>query len=233
MSELVELMAKWKVLLGASNEATPAELILICQFIYDNFKKFTLEDIRIAMNWAISGKIDMTFISTKTISAMYVSKALQLYEEEKKNIINKVAIDKMSYERNKSREEKISATKEEKADTFKNILIDVYNDYKRNGKFLDFGDFIYNWMKNNKIQIPSKKDISDAMIYGEQKAREYRHLEKQDKKKVLSVTKYFESQSDDFRKKKFAREYIVTKFFDKVTSMQELLSYLTLEQFNN
>lgn len=211
MASLVELMAKWKVLLGASNEATSEELILICQFIYDNFKKFTLEDIKIAMNWAISGKIDMSFVSTKTISALYVSKALQLYEDEKKNIINRIAEEKLAYERKKSRDEVITATPEEKANTFKTILIDVYTNYKNDGKFFDFGDFVYNWLKNNKILIPSKKDISDAMIYGEQKLREHKYSKNQEEVNVMS--KYFESQSSEFKKKKFAREYIVTKFF--------------------
>lgn len=231
MASLVELMAKWKVLLGASNEATSEELILICQFIYDNFKKFTLEDIKIAMNWAISGKIDMSFVSTKTISALYVSKALQLYEDEKKNIINRIAEEKLAYERKKSRDEVITATPEEKANTFKTILIDVYTNYKNDGKFFDFGDFVYNWLKNNKILIPSKKDVSDAMIYGEQKLREHKYSKNQEEVNVMA--KYFESQSSEFKKKKFAREYIVLKFFNQIKDMPHLLSYLKIEQFKN
>ena len=233
MSQLVELMAKWKVLLGATNEATSAELVLICQFIYDNFKKFTLEDIKIAMNWAISGKIDMSFVSTKSISALYVSKALQLYEEEKKLIINKIAAEKIAFERKESLNNSTPVTEQEKANIFKTILIDVYISYKQEGKFLDFKDFVYNWIKNNKIFVPSKKDINDAMIYGETKTREYKHLEQKNKKEVISVTKYFESQDDEYRKKKFARQYIVIQFFDKLNNLQELLNYIKLEQFKN
>jgi hypothetical protein len=233
MAQLVELMAKWKVLLGAANEATSAELVLICQFIYDNFKKFTLEDIKIAMNWAISGKIDMSFVSTKTISALYVSKALQLYEDEKKLIINKIAAEKAAFERKESINNATPETPQEKANIFKSILIDVYINYKENGKFFDFKDFVYNWMKNNKIFIPSKKDVNDAMIYGEIKNREYKQLEQKDKKEFLNATKYFESQDDEYKKKKFARQYIVTQFFDKLNNLQELLSYIKLEQFKN
>jgi hypothetical protein len=231
MASLVEVMAKWKVLLGATNEATSEELILICQFIYDNFKKFTLEDIKIAMNWSISGKIDMSFVSTKTISALYVSKALQLYENEKKNVINKIAEEKLLYERKKSRDEVIIATPEEKANTFKTILIDVYSDYKNNGNFFDFGDFVYNWIKENKILIPTKQQVIDAMIYGEQKLREYKYSENKEQTKIIS--KFLESQSDESKKKKFAREYIITKFFIQIKDITHLLSYLKLEQFKN
>jgi len=233
MTELVELMAKWKVLLGAVNEATSAELILICQFIYDNFKKFTLEDIKMAMNWAISGKINMSFVSTKSISALYVSKALQLYEEEKKNIINKIALNKANYERKESISNNSNATPEDKANIFKELIIDVYKNYKQKNNFQDFKDFVYYWIKNNKIFIPSKTIIQEAMIYGETKNRELKELEKEDKRKVFSVIKYFESQDDEYRKKKFARQYIVIQFFNKINNLEELLSYIKIQQFKN
>jgi hypothetical protein len=233
MKGLVEVMAKWRLLLGVNNtDSTEVELVVICQFIYDNFKRFTLEDIKLAMNWAISGKIDMQFVSTKSINAMYVSKALNQYEEEKRAIVQRIVEAKESYERKRSREEKIEVTPKEKAETFKTLLLDAYNDYKQNGSFVDFQDFIYNWMRNNKILNPTQKDINDAMIYGETKLREVKQLELQDKDKAKNLTKYFESQDDDFRKKKFARNYVITKFFDKV-QMGELIGYIKLEQFTN
>jgi hypothetical protein len=90
---------------------------------------------------------------------------------------------------------------------------------------------VYNWLKNNKIFVPSKKDINDAMIYGETKTREYKHLESKDRKEVFSVTKYFESQDDEYRKKKFARQYIVMQFFNTIENIQKLLSYIKIDQF--
>ena len=231
MKGLVEVMAKWRLLLGVNNtDSTEVELIVICQFVYDNFKRFTLEDIKLAMNWAISGKIDMQFVSTKSISAMYVSKALNQYEDEKRAIVQRIAEAKEAYERQKSREQKIEVTPQEKANSFKNILLDAYNDFHQKGEFNDFQDFIYNWMRNNKILNPTKSDINDAMVYGETKLREVKQLELQDPSKAKSITKYFESQDDEFRKKKFARNYVITKFFQKV-DFSQLLDYIKIEQF--
>ena len=131
MKGLVEVMAKWRLLLGVNNtDSTEVELIVICQFVYDNFKRFTLEDIKLAMNWAISGKIDMQFVSTKSISAMYVSKALNQYEDEKRAIVQRIAESKEAYERKKSREQNIEVSPQEKANSFKNILLDAYNDFR-------------------------------------------------------------------------------------------------------
>ena len=227
MKSLVEIMGKWKFLLGVQNEATDQELIFICQFVYDEFKKFTLEDIKIAMHWAISGKTDLTYVSQKTLSAAYVSKAIQAYEEEKRHIIQKIAYDKEVFERKKAREEKLDITVEEKMSNFKNILITEYNNYKTQGRFYDFGDFIYNWIKNNKIVNTTKSLVSDAMIYGERKSREFNI--KTDEIKRPKVLEYNMNDSE-FRKKKFAREYIIMKFFDKIT-LEQLSNLVKINQF--
>jgi hypothetical protein len=46
-----------------------------------------------------------------------------------------------------------------------------------------------------------------------------------------SVTKFFEAQDDAFRKKKFARQFIVMQFFNKIKNVSELISYIKLEHF--
>lgn len=169
MTKLVELMGKWRLLLGVNSEVTATELVEICRFVFQNFKKFTLSDVNNAMNWAISGKTDMTFVSSKTLSAMYVSKALNLYEDEKRAIINKVAEQKAAYEAKLSREQSLEVTPEQKAEIFKTTLINGYSDYQKGAKIFDFGDFIYNWLKNNKIITPTQKEVSEAVSYGEAK----------------------------------------------------------------
>jgi hypothetical protein len=85
-------------------------------------------------------------------------------------------------------------------------------------------------MRKNKILNTTKNDINDAMVYGETKLREVKQLEKEDKEKAKNLTKYFESQDDDFRKKKFARNYVITKFFEKL-EFNQLLNYIKIEQF--
>lgn len=228
MKGLVEIMGKWRFLLGVQSESSDTELVFICQFIYDEFKKFTLSDIRIAMNWAISGKIDMTFVSHKSLSAAYVSKAIQAYEDEKRAIIKRIAYDKESYERNKQRDEPLNVSPEEQANTFLSILVGAYNKYKSKGDFYDLGDFIYNWMKKHKIANITKEVVNDAMIYGETRLREFRAEQKHDA--GMRRIKIMNAGNDDFHKKKFAREYIIRKFFDKV-ELDQLVKLVKVEQF--
>jgi hypothetical protein len=178
------------------------------------------------MNWAVSGKIDMTFVSTKSISAMYVSKALHLYEDEKRAIVERIAHEKEVYERKMSNDTKIETSPEERANTFKSILVGLYEDYMQKGTFLDFGDFVYNWLKNNQIISPTKKDVQDALIYSERRYREQRMSEHNG----LGLAKALEPKSEEFRKKKLAREYIIIKLFE-AKELPDLIKLIKVEQF--
>lgn len=230
MKGLVEVMGKWRFLLGVVSESSDTELVYICQFIYDEFKRFTLTDIKLAMNWAISGKTDMSYVSVRSLSANYVSKAIQAYEVLKRSIVEKIAQDKETYERHIARETPTEISIEDRIATFKEILISAFIDYKEKGSFYDFGDFIYNWIKDNKIVAVNKQIINDAMVYGETKLRKVKHDEKHDMGMRRVKIKEAGADKDEFRKKKFAREYIITKFFDKV-DIEKLVSLVKREHF--
>lgn len=59
---------------------------------------------------------------------------------------------------------------------------------------------------------------------------ELKKVELNNKEEALSMVKYFQNQGDDFKKKKFAREYIVRKFFEKM-DLPQLIKLIKIEQF--
>lgn len=226
MTLLVELMAQWKVHIGVTGETFDNELIFICQFLYDNFKHFTISDIRLAMNWAISGKLDLSFVSSKTLSSLYVSKALNLYEEEKRRIVNIISQEKESYNRKRELSNKLEISPLDKANQFKEHIMAVYNKYKEDSVLIDIGDLIYNWVRNNKIINITNIDIEEALKYS--------HNRYIDEKANENLRAVFKNNTDDIskevRKKKFAREYILMKFFDKVDIIN-IIKVIREEQF--
>lgn len=225
LTMLVEIMAQWKVHLGVVGEGFDNELIFITQFLYDNFKHFTISDIRLAMQWAISGKLDMQFVSTKVLSSHYVSKALNLYEEEKRAIVNKIAQERESYLRNKELNSKLEETPIDKANSFKDHIIAVYQSYKAHGRFVDIGDLIYNWVRENNIVQITNKDVDEAMKYSQEKFIE----ERLNAPKNL-FKNAIDEKSVEFRKKKLAREYIIMKYFDSVDVIS-IIKLITENQF--
>lgn len=224
MTKLVEVMAQWRILLGVTSDSTEQELIIICQFVYDNFKKYTLSDIRLAMNWTISGKLDVGFVSQKNISSYYVSRALNAYEEEKRRIYNQFMYER-DKQLSKSQHQVPEPSPEERANSFKSLIVGMYESYKNDAFFYDFGDFVYNWLKKTN-QLNTKKSVIDAAIqYGRDK-----YLEERRKENINNIATALESDSKEHRQKKLARHYMIMNYFES-TSLSEIVQSIKSEQF--
>jgi hypothetical protein len=228
MTKLVEVMAQWRLLLGVTSDSTEAELIVICQFVYDNFKKFTLSDIKLAMNWTIAGKVEVGFVSQKNISSYYVSRALNGYEEVKRSIFNRMMEERNRYlnrlEDQKSKQ--IVETPEEKADGFKEFILSMYNQHINGGVFYDLGDMVYDWLKKTNQLDRNAEVINAAIKFGHEKLME----EKMSAKFKNKLYDAIDEASDERKKKKYAREYMIRKYFDKV-GIGELVSKINPKDF--
>lgn len=226
MASLVEVMTQWRVLLGATAEVTEAELIIICQFVYDNFKRFTLSDIKLAMNWAISGRLEIGYVSQKIISSFYVSKCLNAYEAEKRTIYNQLMYRKERVEQQNQLQQAKEFTPEEKADNFKKIILEYYNAYQNNRFFIDFGEIVYKWLKKTNQLNATNELVVEAVNYGKK-----RYLDEQNDSKTAAIGNAIEKQqSREYREKKLARHYLIMKFFERST-IQSILQVIKPEQF--
>jgi hypothetical protein len=227
MANLVDIIARWRVLLGVQVEMSAEELIFLCQFIYDNFKYCTLNDIELTMSWVVSGKINPEYVSQKTISAFYVSKCINLYFQRKREIVNEILQNKHKMDEKKEIK-KIDLSATEKAESFKNHIIIVYRNYKEDGWLLDFGDFIYDWMKRANLVRLTQLEIDNALQYANQRF----NSDKNDINKIRLNIKFGlnNDKSIEQIKKKFAREYVIVQFF-KNREIKEIISLIKLEQF--
>ena len=225
MAGLVSLLGQWKVLLGSTTEISDAELIFVCQFIYDNFGRFTLSDVKIAMQMAISGKLNIEYVSQKTISGLYISKCLNSFEEYKARIINELAYKKEKHDNQLSIEASKNATQEQKATIHKEYLVSMFNTYKNTGVINDYGDFIYKWMRYENILAPNNQDVADAVAAAQERLTKERNLDNSIGNKLKP-----EEKSDDEKKKRFAREFLVMRIFER-NDIIELLKLVKLEYF--
>lgn len=225
MTQLVELMAIWRLLLGTTSEVTSEELTFICRFIYDNFGHLCFSDINISMNWTISGKIDVGFVSQKTLSSYYVSKAINAYMEEKAEMVNRIADAKLKYESTKPTPK---LTPQEKANNFKSHIMSVYKDYKETGVLIDFGDMVYKWLKKSGSINPTPEEIHDALQIGNNKYVS----ERQELSLKNVILESVDPKSENYLKRKYAREYLIMKYFDS-TDIIHIVKNIHINQFNN
>lgn len=212
MARLVEVMGKWRLLLGVTTDSSDVELTVICQFVYDNFKHLTISDILLAMNWVISGKAEVGFVTQKNISSYYVSRALNAYEDEKRRIYNQLMYERDKYLENQQKLNQPEPTPEEKANTFKELIISMYQSHKKGGLFVDFGDFVYKWMKRANLLNIRKSVVDEAVQYGRTK-----YLEEKRSQNQKNIMQQIDPPNKEERQKKLSRQYIIMKFFDEHT----------------
>lgn len=227
---LVEVMGTWRILLGASTDPTEHELIIITQFVYDNFKKLTIPDIQLAMNWAISGKTDLGFVSTKIISSFYVSKAINAYLVLKKEILQSIAEEKDKYLRIKEIEESKNKkpTPEQKAQIFKEHIASLYESHKKGIPWFDFGDIVYEWIKKTGQLNRNPEVIQKAIKYGEDRYLAERRGENMKGSLQDALINY--GGKKEQRQKKYARQYMVMIYFDQL-SLPEIINKINISQF--
>jgi hypothetical protein len=226
MAQLVDAIAKWQIMLGLGSDSTEQELVFICQFIYDNFGSLTLSDINTASNLVVSQKIILEYTSQRKITALYVSKSLNAYIEYKTNLYNEILANKRKH-LEKLEDSKVRVlTQSEKANDFKNHIIAMYKNYEEDGWTIDFGDFVYEWMK--KLDLINNAIVPQAIAYAET-----RYIE--DKKNPNSFAMQVKMglnniESIKFQKKKYAREYVVNNFF-QCNDILDIIQLIKIDQF--
>jgi hypothetical protein len=225
MGDIVDVLANWRLLLGVTSDATQEELIFITQFLYDNYKHLTLSDLKMAKDWSITSKIDVGFVTQKTFSSYYISRCLNAYEEEKRKIINEISQRKERYESKKALEIPQRLSAEEEAKSFKDYLLTLYRAYSEDREFYDLGDMVYNWGKSVGLINPQNKEISDALVYANERLREFKQSENR-----LIASKNIESIDDETRKKKFARVFVITNMFRNY-ALSEIVQKINIEYF--
>jgi len=227
MGQIVDLMANWRLMLGVTNEVTQEELVFITQFIYDNFKYLALRDLQYAKDWAIMGKTDVGFVTQKTFSSYYVSKCINAYELEKRRIINEISHRKERYETKKAINKPSQVSPQEKANSFKDYLLTLYKSFIDDREYVDIGDMVYNWAKENNLLSLNPREVDAAMLYANERIREYKISEKS-----VSTSLNLLPTDEETRKKKYARIYILNNMFRKY-AISELISKINLDYFKN
>jgi hypothetical protein len=229
MAKLVRLVGEWRLLLGVTTDTTEQELIVITQFLYDNFKHFSLTDIRLAMNWAISGFIDVGFVSQKTISAQYISKCLNTYEQQKARIVNDAEYNRQKFLDRKEIDNPIQVSAETKMAIHKEFVVSMYDRYKETGRVDDFGGLLYKWLKVVKAIRPTQQNINEATNAAHERFVTERQSNASPFLKAAAGKANVE-QTDEDLKKRYAREYLISKAFSE-HELIDLVKLIKIEYF--
>lgn len=204
MNTLVELIGQWSFYLGLSEKTSEKEIILNAQFIKENYGTLNTTDIKEAIKMSATEQFDKDIEHFGKLSPLYIGKILNAYKSKRSSIIVEVnqQVAKIEAEANKK-----PPSKEEMLNNTKFILNDAWQTVnKKNKTYYDFGDCVYNFIKEHKLV-----KIDNLII---ERAKEYAKKNVKQEKANSSISSVinnmpFKKVNEDSIMRKKAREYIV------------------------
>jgi len=217
LTPLLQVVSKWRVYVGVPKTDVAEELAIITDFIYKNFGFLTLAELELAINLSVLRKLDdVDFYGS--FSAIYVGKVLDAYLYYRKKTMSEAIRrrDKHNYAQIESQNK---PSPKDESEMTKDIVLDFYNQYKKEGKITDILNICWFFFRKQKWLTPSRKDYDDAMEWA--------------KKEYDAVNKDFFIRADehkDIKIKILARNYCVINYFATI-DINVVLKNITDELF--
>lgn len=218
------LITKWAKYIGAK-QPEALDLNSIANYIKESFPNFNDVDLKELITLLVNGRLETDAEAYGSLSVLYCSKVLHAYQDYKFKVLFKVReeLAKMENEIPKP------IDKKERFENFKKLLFHA-KDSSNKETYIDAGDIIYGFIRNNKlIKIP--KEMSDSAIeYGRKRFSDDKNMEATIKHHSYKTISDLNFKEED-KVRKYAREYVVNIWL-KQTDMQEIVRNLTYEMIN-
>ena len=87
-TRLIQVVTKWRIMLGLSKDMSEEELKINVQFIKNSYGKLTTKEIELAMDLSLQGRLGVDPQPYGNFSPLYISKILNAFVEKHDEQIN-------------------------------------------------------------------------------------------------------------------------------------------------
>ena len=116
-------------------------------------------------------------------------------------------------------------TPDYKLQQFKDLFVIEYDNYLKDGEIFDMFNMLYNFLRETKRMEVPQDMIKAAMEYGKNKVMTDLKNDGSMKSALASVV----NDPDNPDVKRYARNYCVQCFFDKITDIKQFVNGFTLQ----
>jgi len=223
-AKLIAVVTKWRIMIGLSKEMSAEELKLNVAFIKENYPKFTLKDIDLAMNWSLQGRLDVNAEPYGQFSPLYISKILNAYGTKSSETINELRKRQLQQERETNTQENLSP--EEKLKQRKKWIIYYAEKVRTTDNYIgDYDNTIWTFLTRNNLLNPNDLSLKEASKYADMEiAKDNSERSTKVLFKAMNVTE----QGLDIQKRRemYGRYYVMRSFFRKIPNINEwILSF--------
>jgi len=232
MGDIIDLIGKWRYLVGVNSQLEPIELVALTDFILKNYGELTLPEINYAINLSLKGELNVDNKPYGSFSALYISNILNGYLDFKVKISKELMqLSDEYYEKQILEQKTTPPPPEVRAEDMKEMLRNAFFRYDKDKFFADPLSFIYRFLKNKGAFSNYDKNIIEKIKFD---ARIYAKNYKTDQSSPFLAA--WDSQRDEDyiyigRAKQLFCEYFLATFNNSEDFEKQFISTITSKDF--
>jgi hypothetical protein len=230
-TRLIQVVTKWRIMLGLSKDMSEEELKINVQFIKNSYGKLTTKEIELAMDLSLQGRLGVDPQPYGNFSPLYISKILNAFVEKHDEQINALLQRKRQSEIEMKRNEVDKRTPLEKAESLKRFITDWGKSVRDNDRYYgDFNHSVWNFLNNGGFIEPDDEMLNAAKIFAD---NEHRQMEEIEKKNVfMNAMRGFQKEQEvKKRKEMYGRFYVMRAFFRSLSDVDEFMNQFDINTF--
>lgn len=227
VNELLKVVVTWRLHLGIREEATKEENIINVNFIRENYKQFTIQDVELAYKYSMVGKLNVDAEAYGKFSPLYIAKILNAYGAYCSEVMTEVLKRKRQIERQTPPPAELSYS--EKVENRKKSIVWYYHQTRNSYKYVgDYGGVVWAFLTRNKILTIDNIDFDRAQE--EAKQMRINHCMNVFSKVLDKMTTDDRQKEYDKLDEMYGKFFVMQQFFNTIPNIEEWLKKFTNEQ---
>jgi hypothetical protein len=230
-TRLIQIVTKWRIMLGLSKDMSEEELKINVQFIKNSYGKLTAKEIELAIDLSLQGHLGVDPQPYGNFSPLYISKILNAFVEKHNEKINALLQRKRQAEIDAKRNEVDNRTPMEIAQSIKNFIQDWGKRVRDSDKY--YGDFnysVWNFLNAGGYIEPDDDTLKAAKEFAD---AEHRKMEEIENKNIFmrSLRNAQKEQEVKKRKEMYGRFYVMRAFFRSLEDVDKFMAQFDVQLF--
>jgi hypothetical protein len=237
MNNLLKEVTTWRLHLGIREDASKEEFLLVTNFIRENYSELSVAEIKLAYNYALTGKLDVEIEAYGKFSPLYIAKILNAYKKFVNPIYTNLTYQKRDWDREQEKKKIEQDEKDrienmpfaEKVESRKQSIIWYYDKIKNSYDYLgDYGSVVWDFLTRNNL---INADVIDFDLAKEQAIAMRMRTTENVFKKVISLMTSEERQNEyDQLESMYGKFFVMQQVFKQVDDIRQWLDNFTDEQ---
>jgi hypothetical protein len=230
-TRLIQVVTKWRIMLGLSKDMSEEELKINVQFIKNSYGKLTAKEIELAIDLSLQGRLGVDAQPYGNFSPLYISKILNAFVDKHNEQINALLQRKRQAEIDAKRNEVDKRTPMEIADSVKNFITDWGKRVRENDRYYgDYNHSVWNFLNAGGFIEPDDDTLKAAKEFADAEHRKTEELESRNV--FMKAMRGFQKEQEvKKRKEMYGRFYVMRAFFRSLDDVDKFMAQFETKLF--